>query len=275
MENQKIRFITWVSTWFGRCFLEEILKNWDIVIGTLRKQAQIDEFKSIYTKDAHFYLLDVTDEAWVQNVSQEILQKFGKVDVLVNNAGYGMVGAIEEASMQEIRDQMETNFFGAIQVTKAFLPTFRAQKSWFIVQISSMAGIASAPWLGVYNASKYALEWFSEALNLELKPLWVKVMLVEPGPFRTKWASDWLKLAETKIDDYAQTAGNMRKFKWNEMQVGDPLKWVQAVIKAMNSETPPLRLALGEFAVDAFERKINMLKKDMEDWKEVSINTTY
>ncbi len=275
MTDQKIWFITWVSTWFGRCLLDEVLRKGDIVIGTLRKQEQIDEFRNLYPKDAYFYLLDVRDEKWVQEISTEVINKFWKIDILVNNAWYGLTWAIEEASMPEIRDQMETNFFGAIQVTKAFLPMFRQQKFGSIIQISSMAGVVSAPWLGVYNASKYALEWFSEALSIELKPFGVDVMIVEPWPFRTKWASVWLKVAENQINDYDETAGRLKAMKWNEMQPWDPLKGAQLIIKAIEIENPPLRLALGEMAVSGIQRKIDMLQGDLDHWKELSIDTYY
>ena len=172
---------------------------------------------------------------------------------------------------------METNFFGALAVTQAVLPYMRRQQAGHIIQFSSIAGLASSPGLGLYNASKHALEGMSEALYLELAPLGIKVTIIEPGPFRTNWAGGSMKFAEQKIEAYEQTAGKLQEMikGISGSQPGDPVKGAQAVLRIINSETPPLRLLLGKSAIERAKGKLQWIKKDIDDWENVGLSGDY
>ena len=247
------------------------------VIGTVRKQEQLEEINNLVKDKTFGYLLDVNDHAQVNKVIQAVQEKFGGIDVLVNNAGYGLTGAVEEASMQEVREQMETNFFGALAVTQAVLPFMRQQQSGHIVQVSSQAGFSATPGLGIYNASKFALEGFSEALYKEVLPLGIKVTLVEPGPFRTAWAGGSMKFTAKAIADYNETAGKMKQFlsQINGNQPGDPVAGAHSIIKVVESSNPPLRLALGKIAIATLRKKADWIKEEVTAWEQVSIDADY
>jgi short-subunit dehydrogenase len=275
--QQKIWIITGVSSGFGKHLAEEAAKLGYTVIGTVRQQEQLTAIDNLVKNKTFGYLLDVNNHQQVNEVIQAVHQKFGSIDVLVNNAGYGLTGAIEEASIQEARDQMETNFFGALAVTQAVLPIMRKQQSGHIVQISSQAGFSATPGLGIYNASKFALEGFSEALFKEVLPLGIKVTLVEPGPFRTAWAGASMKFTEKTIDSYNETAGKIKQFlaQINGNQPGDPIAGSHSIIKVVESTNPPLRLALGKIAVDTLRKKADWVKQEVADWEQVSVDADY
>ena len=276
MEN-KVWLITGVSSGFGKQLATLAAKKGANVIGTVRNSAQIETVNALEKGKSFGYLLDVNNHKQVNELIKEVEARFGKIDVLVNNAGYGFCGAIEEASEKDVRDQMETNFFGAYAVTKAVLPIMRKQRSGHIIQISSQAGINSSPGLGVYNASKFALEGFSEALYHELAPLGIKVSIVEPGPFRTDWAGGSMKFPEAIIEDYLPTAGKIKQIlsNVNGVQPGDPIKGAEAIIHITEIETPPLRLALGKIAVDTIRRKLEWVGKELTQWETLSIGADY
>jgi NAD(P)-dependent dehydrogenase (short-subunit alcohol dehydrogenase family) len=183
--NRKIWFITGISSGLGKAIAQTAVEKGDFVIGTFRSQIQADVFNNQHKDEASALKLDITKPKEIQKAFQTIKKQFGKLDVLVNNAGFGFAGAVEEASDKEVRAVFEANFFGTLQVTQAALPIFREQKSGHIIQISSHGGIKAFPGFGIYNASKFALEGFSEALAAEVAPLSIKVTIVEPGPFRT------------------------------------------------------------------------------------------
>jgi NAD(P)-dependent dehydrogenase (short-subunit alcohol dehydrogenase family) len=277
LAQNKIWVITGVSSGLGRHLAEEAAKQGNTVIGTVRKQEQIAQVNNLVKDKTFGYILDVTNHAQVNAVIQAVQERFGRIDVLVNNAGYGLTGAVEEASMQEVRDQMETNFFGALAVTQAVLPLMRKQQSGHIVQISSQAGISANPALGIYNASKFALEGFSEALYKELLPLDIRLTLVEPGPFRTAWAGGSMKFTVKHIDAYDATAGKMKLFlnSINGNQAGDPVAGAHSIIKVVESENPPLRLALGKKAVETLRAKADWIKEEVAAWEQVSIDADY
>ena len=278
MENkEKIWFITGVSGGLGRALAQEAARKGDIVIGTLRKEEQVKEFHQMAPGKTYGVLMDVNEHTQIQGVIDAALMKFGRIDVLVNNAGYGLFGAIEEVSINEAREQMETNFFGALAVTQATLPIMRKQKYGRIVQISSQAGFRSNPGLGLYNASKYALEGFSEALALETTDLGIKVIIVEPGPFRTSWAGGSSKRAGTVISDYDATAGTLIKTinGYSGNQPNDPVKGAQAIIEAVKSENPPLRLPLGKEAFEAIRRKLKQVEDNINEWEHLGIDTAF
>lgn len=220
--------------------------------------------------------MDVNDRHQIEEAVRQAEQRFGRIDVLINNAGYGIVGAVEEAPEEELRAQMETNFFGAVAVTHAFLPMFRRQRNGAIVNISSMGGQLSVAGFGAYSASKFALEGISEALAQEMKPFGVKVLIVEPGQFRTDLAGSAMRYMP-EIEAYRKTAGGTRNFArfMHGTQEGDPLKAARAIDAALRNENTPLRLQLGEDAVRAIRSHAETLLGELAVWEDVSKNTQF
>ncbi len=270
-------FITGISSGLGKALAESVIENGDFVIGTYRNQAQVDEFNTKYVGKAHAILLDIINEQRIEKSVSKIISDFGKIDVLVNNVGIGFVGAVEETSMKEVKDVFDANFFGTLKLTQAVLPFMRKAKSGNIVQISSHGGIKAFAGFGIYNASKFAVEGFSEALAQEVAPLGIKVSIVEPGPFRTKFAGNGLGLAKNEIDDYSETAGAFRnKLKSVDgKQEGDPIKASKAIIDLVNSENPTLRLPLGKVALVTIGMKLESVKSDLEANRKVAENVVY
>lgn len=273
----RVWLITGVSGGLGRALATEVALTGDIVIGTLRKQEQIEAFESLVPEKTFGVLLDVTDQTKFDEIIADCMEGFGRIDILVNNAGYGLFGAIEEVSMDEARKQMETNFFGALGLTQAVLPIMRKQQSGHIIQISSMAGFRSVAGMGLYNASKFALEGFSEALALETSSLNIGVTIVEPGPFRTSWAGRSSIRSEKVIDAYSDSAGarisTIQEYSGN--QPGDPVKAAKAIIKAINSRNPPLRLPLGRSAIEAIRSKLQSVEEEIKTWEEIALDTSF
>ena len=273
----KTWLITGVSGGLGRALALEAARNGHIVIGTLRKEEQLLAFNNLVAGKTFGLQLDVNEAEGIEEKIAKLVAEHKNIDVLVNNAGYGLFGAIEEVSMEEARQQMETNFFGALAMTKAVLPYMRKQRSGSIIQISSMAGFRSNPGMGLYNASKFALEGFSEALALEVENLNIKVTIVEPGPFRTNWAGGSSARAATVIEDYADTAGARiaTVTGYSGQQPGDPVKAARAIVSVVEAENPPLRLALGTVAMEAIRTKLESVKKNLSDWEELSRDTDF
>ncbi len=197
--------------------------------------------------------------------------------MLVNNAGYGLVGGVEEVSNAEARQIFETNFFGALEVMRAVLPIMRKQKSGHILNISSVGGFKSFAGFGLYNATKFALEGASEALALETKPLGIKVTIVEPGSFRTNWAGASLKTAEQVISDYAESSGKTRSFiqEENGQQPGDPASAAKAMIQVVEASEPPLRLVLGADALGSIRDKMSSVAKELDNWESTTTGTAF
>ena len=256
--EQKTWLITGASTGFGQAFAAEALKRGDRVAGTLRRRDQFAAFEALGPDQALPILMDVTDPDSVRAGVAEAIEKLGRLDVLVNNAGYGVVGGIEEATQDQTRQQMEVNYFGALEVMRAALPTLRAQRSGCIVNVSSVGGVAAYAGFGIYNASKFALEAVSEALSKELEPLGVRVVIVEPGAFRTDWAGR--SMDETApIDDYAETARQTVRWARQDLdgkQQGDPAKAAVLLADTVDLGDPPLRLVMGGDAVDGIRAKL-------------------
>lgn len=273
----KYWFITGISSGLGKALAKSVIENGDYVIGTFRNPLQVDKFNLKYAGKSHSILLDITDEKSIENSISEVIEKFGKIDVLVNNAGVGFVGAVEESSIAEVRQVFESNFFGTLKLTQTVLPFMRKRKSGHIVQISSHGGIKAFAGFGIYNASKFALEGFSEALAQEVMPLGIKVSLVEPGPFRTEFANKGLGEAKNVIDDYSKTAGAFRtKLKSVDgKQEGDPIKASKAIIDLVNSEKPTLRLPLGKTALITIGMKLDSIKSDLEIHRETAEKVVY
>jgi NAD(P)-dependent dehydrogenase (short-subunit alcohol dehydrogenase family) len=270
-------FITGASTGFGRLLAEEVLKSGGKVIATARKVDQIVDLEEKYPGDARAFTLDVTDAAQIHSVVAQSVTGFGPVDVLVNNAGYGLAGAIEEATEDEFMPVFETNVFGLMRVTRAFLPHFRKQRRGSIVNLSSIGGLIGSPGWGYYNASKFAVEGFSEALAAELAPLGIHVTIVEPGPFRTDFLGRSGVEANERIADYDATAGKTRQY-FNEQagkQPGDPLRAVRAIIQAVESPQPPLHLVLGAIALRRMRDKLDQWKAEMDAWEPTTVGADF
>lgn len=275
--KKKIWLITGISSGLGKALAESVIATGDFVIGTFRKQSQVDEFNKKYSNRAFSILLDIADEQSIERNVEKLVSKFDRIDVLVNNAGVGFVGAIEETSMEETRKVFEANFFGTLKLTQAILPHMRNEKNGHIVQISSHGGIKAFAGFGTYNASKFALEGFSEALAQEVEPLGIKVLIVEPGPFRTNFAGSGLGEAKKVIDDYSDTAGAFRtKLKGVDgKQEGHPVKASKAIIDAVYSENTTLRLPLGKVPLMTIGMKLDSVKSDLEKNREIAEQAVY
>ncbi len=222
--------------------------------------------------------LDVNEPAQVRHVAvSEAQRRFGRIDVLVNNAGYGYLAAIEEGEDEAVRAMFETNVFGLVDMTKAVLPVMRGQGNGLIVNISSIGGLTSFAATGYYHGTKYAVEGISESLATELKPLGIGVLIVEPGPFRTNWAGPSIKESATRIDAYASTAGERRKqtAERSGNQAGDPVRGAQAIIDAALSDTPPLRLLLGKAALDLARKKLESMRGDFDAWEKTTLGADF
>ncbi|HWJ92384.1 MAG TPA: oxidoreductase [Flavisolibacter sp.] len=262
----RVWIITGASSGFGAELTKAVIEKGDQVVATFRKEELAAAFSQQYGKAGLGVMLDVTREDQIRNAVQQSVRKFGRIDVLVNNAGYGTIGAIEEFSMEEIRQQMETNFFGAMAMTKEILPLMRKQGSGHIVQISSQSGFRAAAGFGLYNASKFALEGFSEALAQEVSDFGIRVVIVEPGPFRTKFLGSSMKIAGNTISEYERTpVGQMRLYmeRMNGKQEGDPVKAAAAIVDYVRSNKTNLRLPLGKLSVLGIRTKLAEVEKDV------------
>lgn len=275
--KQKHWFITGASGGLGRALAEELLAAGQRVSGTFRKESQILEFESMGNGLSTGHLGDVRNQDAMQKAIDSAILRNGEIDVLVNNAGYGLIGAVEELSEKEIRDQMEVNFFGALFLTKIILPRMRQQGGGHIFNISSIAGLNGAASLALYNASKFALEGFSEGLMLETRHLGIKVTIVEPGPFRTNWAGSGLAHSALRLDAYRNLtdATRERLAAVDGKQPGDPVKAARLMMEVAELENPPLRLLLGKPAYQVIEAKIERLAGEFARWKEKGIATDY
>ena len=275
--KDRVWFITGASTGFGRELAEQLLQRGEKVAATARKPEQIAEFEQKCPETTLVTALDVTDPASIAAAVAAALEKFGRVDVLVNNAGYGIAGAVEEASEDEFMPVFETNVFGLIRVTRALLPQFRRQRSGNIVNLSSIAGlIGSAGW-GYYNASKFAVNGFSEALAAEMAPLGVHVTIVEPGPFRTDFLGRSGVEAANRIADYDATAGKTRAYMADQAgkQLGDPVKAAEAIIAAVEMPESPKHLLLGKLAFDRMTTRLETWKTDLGTWQQVTLGADF
>jgi NADP-dependent 3-hydroxy acid dehydrogenase YdfG len=270
-------FITGASTGFGRTLAEEVLKAGGKVVATARNRDRVADLETKYPQRAKALALDVTDAGQVDSGVTQAFAQFGQVDVLVNNAGYGVAGAIEEVSEAEYMPMFETNIFGLLRVTRAFLPHLRKQRSGHILNLSSIGGLVASPGMGYYNATKFAVEGLSEALAAEVAPLGIRVTIVEPGPFRTDFLGRSGVVAKARIADYDATAGNMRKyFAENDgKQKGDPLRAVHAMMQVVESPNPPLRLLLGRSALERLRGKLATWEREIAEWEKVTLGADF
>jgi NAD(P)-dependent dehydrogenase (short-subunit alcohol dehydrogenase family) len=265
---EKVWLITGCSTGFGRELAKEVLaKGYKVAVAS-RKTSDVDDIvaASIAIK------LDVTIDAEIKSSVTETMAHFGQIDVLVNNAGIGYFGSIEESEEAEVRKMFEINVFGLAKMTQEVLPHMRKQRSGHILNIASIAGLRSFPGVGFYNATKYAVDGFSESLAKEVGPLGIKVTIIAPSGFRTDWAGRSANESPATIADYAETADKnkdtIRGISGN--QAGDPVRAVKAMIQVVESEKPPMRLLLGVAALRGAREKLEELKNDFDTWASVT-----
>jgi NAD(P)-dependent dehydrogenase (short-subunit alcohol dehydrogenase family) len=270
----KLILITGVSSGFGRALSEAAIADGDIVVGTVRKEADRVEFEKL-SKNAHGRILDVTENDRISSAVAEIETNIGAIDVLVNNAGYGHEGILEESSMDDLRRQFEVNVFGAVAMMQAVLPSMRKRRAGRILNITSMGGMITMAGISFYHGSKFALEGISEALGKEVKDFGIHVTAVEPGGFRTDWAGRSMVRAPRSIPDYDAVFEPLRKrrMEYSGKQVGDPKKAAQAMLKLMASDNPPAHLLLGSDAVRLVDEKMTALQSDFAAWKDLSLST--
>jgi NAD(P)-dependent dehydrogenase (short-subunit alcohol dehydrogenase family) len=270
----KVWFITGSSRGFGRSLAEAVLAHGDLLVATARKPEQLSDLVQRYGESVRTIALDVTNSEQARAAVSSAVDAFGRIDVLVNNAGYANVATIEDASEEDLRAQIETNLWGVIYVTRAALPIMRKQRSGHIVQFSSVGGRVGTPGLAAYQTAKFAVEGFSEVLAREVEPFGIKVTIIEPGGFRTDWAGSSMSYTEPS-EDYRDTIGRrlelMRELAPNAP--GDPAKAAQVIISVVNEPDPPLRLLLGSDAV-RIVRQVDQAKlAEIDRWEKLSITT--
>jgi NAD(P)-dependent dehydrogenase (short-subunit alcohol dehydrogenase family) len=275
--SNKVWFITGASRGLGPEFAKAALEAGDYVVASSRSAENVAN--TLGSSDKLFVCsLDVTNPEAVIDAVKAAVGKFGRIDVLVNNAGYGLVGALEECSREEVEAQYRTNVFGLLDVTKAVLPIMRIQKNGHIINISSLAGFHGIAGVSSYCGTKFAIEGLSESLANELTPLGIRVTVVEPGAFRTDFHSDnSIRYAEKVIADYEQTAGATRKemSAMNGHQISNPRKLAVALVKLVNDNKPPFRFTAGSDAVETLENKIASMTKELNQWRELSVSMAY
>ena len=272
----KTWFITGAASGFGRAFAEHALARGYNVVATAREPARLQDLFAAAPERVLALALDVAQPGAAEPAIAAALQRFGRIDVLINNAGYAVVGALEETGEAELRALMDTNFFGALAVARAALPALRAQRSGAIVNMSSLGGQLSFAGFSAYSASKFALEGASEALAQELAPFGIKVLIVEPGQFRTNLAGGAMRYMPA-LEAYRDTSGETRRFAedMNGTQDGDPRKAAAAIEAALDAETTPLRLQLGADAVAAVRGHAETLLADLAAWEGIAAATAF
>ena len=273
----RVWLITGCSSGLGHALATQVLARGQRVIATARNPDALAELSARYPATCRAVALDVTDAAQAKAAIAQAAEVFGRLDVVVNNAGYGLVGAFEELSEEQIARNFETNFFGALRVIRAALPILRAQGSGHIVNISAAAAIANYAGLSIYGATKCALEGVSESLALELRPLGINVTLVQPGPFRTGFVAHSFKATDDRIADYDRTSGKFSRLleTIDGKQPGYPNKAADAIIAAVESDAPPLRFVLGKYAHAKVRAKLAATEQELTQWESVGLQTEF
>jgi NAD(P)-dependent dehydrogenase (short-subunit alcohol dehydrogenase family) len=274
--ESKVWFITGASSGFGRALVEHAVARGARVVATARSIDSLADLVAAAPAQVLPLRLDVTQPGSIDAALASAIAHFGAIDVLVNNAGFGIVGAVEETSDADLRATFDTMFFGAVALTRAVLPHMRSRGTGSIVQITSMGGVITAPGYGAYCAAKHALEAVSESLAVEVAPLGVRVLVVEPGAFRTQLFGNGFRSMPT-IDDYAPTVGPTRAMsrQLHNVQVGDPAKAARAIFDAVAAGAPTLRLPLGGDAVDGMRAKLALVAADIDRNERVARDTTF
>lgn len=267
----KTILITGASRGFGKLWAEAFLERGDKVAATARNLSALDDLVQKYGENILPVQLDVTNHTAVNDAVNQVAEHFGSIDILINNAGYGLFGTVEETTEERARAQMETNFFGLLWVTQAVLPVMRKQKSGHVIQVSSFLGIATLPMLGLYNASKFAVEGLSETIAGEVAHLGIKFTLIEPNGYSTEWAGNSAIQTTADIEDYNPVREAFTKGGDNPDAWGKPEATIDAILKVVDSPNPPLRLLLGKVAYHGVEQLYNKRLTEIKKWKDVSI----
>ncbi|GJH13275.1 SDR family NAD(P)-dependent oxidoreductase [Caballeronia novacaledonica] len=274
---KRVWFITGATRGFGALIAKAAIEDGNAVVATGRDANRISE--QLGESPAVLAVaLDVTDEAQARAAVEAAVERFGRIDVLVNNAGFGLLAAVEESSDADVRRIYETNVFGLLNVTRAVLPVMRGQRSGHVINTSSIVGYQAAPGVGVYSSTKFAVEGITEALHAELKPLGIHATLIEPGFFRTDFLDpSSLLVGEEIIDDYQETAGKLRRLasEINHRQPGDPAKLAAALVTLVDARTPPLRLPLGTDTLKAIAEKNAYVTTETATWEALSASTDF
>jgi NAD(P)-dependent dehydrogenase (short-subunit alcohol dehydrogenase family) len=275
--QEKVWFITGCSTGFGRELATAVLERGARCVVTARRPDTVHDIAAGHGDRALVLPLDVTEPGQIELAVVEAEKRFGRIDVLVNNAGIGYFAGVEESEDAEVRRMFEINVFGLAHMTQAVLPGMRKRRSGHIVNVASIGGLRTFPAIGFYSATKFAVVGLSEALALETEPLGIKVTIVEPSGFRTDWAGRSANESAITIEDYAETAGkNRANLRRNSgRQPGDPKRAAAAIIQAVESERPPLHLLLGKAALKGARWKLDMLKEQFDTWEEVTVGADF
>ncbi|MDE1177546.1 MAG: oxidoreductase [Edaphobacter sp.] len=270
-------FITGCSTGFGRTLAEQVLAKGYTAVITARNTKSIEDLAAAYKDRALVLELDVTKPEQIAETVRLAEAQFGRIDVLVNNAGIGYFAGIEESEETEVRRMFEINFFGLSNVTLAVLPGMRARRKGHILNISSIGGLTTFPGVGYYCASKFAVEGLSVGLAKETANLGIRVTLIEPGPFRTDWAGRSASESPIHIADYSDTVGATRKAlrDGSNREAGDPVKGAAAIIRAVEEPDTPLHLLLGKVAYDVAIERVDSMRQDFEAWKDVTLGADF
>ncbi|HEY4149967.1 MAG TPA: SDR family oxidoreductase [Chitinophagaceae bacterium] len=272
----KVWFITGSSRGLGRSLTEAVLAKGDKVAATARRPEQLNDLKATYAGQIYPLQLDVSSKEAIKAAVEDTINHFGRIDVLVNNAGFGITGAAEAFTDEQVRSQLETNLYGPIEITRAILPYMRQQRSGRILQISSIGGRVGGPGLSIYQAAKFGLGGFTEALSKEVAPLGIRVTSIEPGGFRTDWGGASMSFAP-KVEGYETTVDWMINFLTEGAYVpmGDPAKAAKAMIDLVDHPEPPVHLVLGSEAIALVKQGDAVRKAEMEKWMPVSISTDH
>ena len=275
MASAKTILITGVSSGFGQALAREALAVGHRVVGTVRNSGALRAFGALDTQRAFGYLLDVTDVERIDEVVGEIESAVGPIDVLVNNAGYGHEGILEESPLAELRRQFDVNVFGAVAMIKAVLPGMRQRRRGHIINITSMGSFITLPGISYYCGSKFALEGISETLSKELVPFNIHVTAVAPGSFRTDWAGRSMVRSPRRLPDYDALFEPVRQARQEKSgkQLGDPVKAAHAMLALIESQTPPTHLLLGSDALSLVRQKLEALGKEIEQWEQLTRST--
>ncbi len=277
MSNPKIWLITGCSTGFGRALALAAAQAGDIVYGTVRNEEQIQALEALVPGKIHGLILDVTDAQAVPEQVAKIVSAHGQVSVLVNNAGYGSLGPVEEVNEEEVLRQFDVNVFGALRMIRAVLPAMRRHKNGHIINITSIAGLSGGSGFGIYNGSKFALEGIGEGLAQDVKHLGIYVTNVEPGPFRTDWAGRSATYTLPAHEDYMESAG--KSLTWLQSisgnQTGDPVKGAEAMVALTRLENPPVHLPLGAIAYKRARQKFHSFLEELDQFQNVGLPTDF
>ncbi|MEP1033419.1 oxidoreductase [Ekhidna sp.] len=275
--SKRVWLITGCSTGFGRELVKIVAENGEIAVGTVRKTEQIADLEAINPDLVKGVVLDVQKQETIDNTASIIEKEYGRLDVLVNNAGYGTLGPIEETSEKEMQRQFDVNVFGCVRMMKLALPFMRKQRSGNILNITSIAGLNGFPGVGIYNGSKFALEGIGEALAAETRHLGIRVTNIEPGPFRTDWAGRSATYNESSIAEYNETANknmeSIREVSGN--QIGDPVRAARAMYEVTTLDNPPVHLPLGGPAYKRVGIRLQEFKEEVDKFRELGRPTDF